>query len=88
MKSDNLIIAFEGIGEANMYVVNDETFDLLFDLYENQEAGPQGYSNMMEKFWDILNEPNFKSSVYLQWNSFDDLPEPVTFNRILQVLQE
>lgn len=85
---DNLIIAFESIGEGSMYVVDDQTFDILYDLYENQSAGSKGYSEMMDKFWDVLNKRGPKQSIYMQWNSYDDLPTPVTFTRILQVLQE
>ena len=85
---DNLIIAFETIGEADMYIVDDDTFDILFELYENQGPGSDGYSKMMEKFWDVLNERGYKKRVSLQWNSHDDLSRTVTFNRILSVLQE
>ncbi len=86
----NLIIAFESIGEASLYVVSDKTYDLLFELYKNQKQGPNGYSEMMEEFWKVLNELKGGSvkSIYLQWNSHNHLETPITFKRILQVLQE
>jgi hemerythrin superfamily protein len=89
----NLIIAFESIGEASMYIVDNKTYDTLFSLYEAQKRGPNGYSEMMEEFQKILNEKEDKGSsyvksVYLQWNSHNHLKKPVTFRRILQVLQE
>jgi len=88
----NLIIAFDSIGEASLYVVDNKTYDLLFELYKNQKPGANGYSEMMEKFWKLLNEREAKGgrvkSIYLQWNSHDHLKTPITFKRILQVLQE
>ena len=87
----NLIIAFDTIGEATLYYVDNKTYDLLFDLYENQKAGPNGYSEMMEEFWKILESMQEKgrvTSTYLQWNSHNHLKKPVTFRRILQVLME
>lgn len=87
----NLIIAFESVGEGSMYIVDNKTYDLLFKLYENQKEGPNGYSEMMEEFWKIINDGEGKgkvTSVYLQWNSHNHLKKPVTFRRILQVLQE
>lgn len=88
----NLIIAFDSIGEANLYVVDNKTYDLLFELYENQKAGPNGYSEMMEEFWTVLNKREIKGgsvkSIYLQWNSHNHIKTPITFRRILQVLQE
>jgi len=89
----NLIIAFDSIGKASLYVVDNKTYDLLYKLYENQEAGSNGYSKMMEEFWTVLNEREKKGnsyvkSIYLQWNSHDHLKKPITFRRILQVLQE
>jgi len=88
---DNLIILFGTIGEASMTVVDDETYDLLFELYENQSEGYNGYSEMYEKFSKILNEMDNKKNfqhLVLQWNSHDDLENPITFKRILQVLEE
>lgn len=90
---DNLIISFSSIGEAGLTIVDDKTYDLLYELYENQEAGSNGYSEMMEKFWKTLEECEEKSEdkfqhICLQWNSHDNLKEPVTFKRILQVLEE
>ena len=88
----NLIIAFDSIGEANLYVVDNKTYDLLFELYKNQKQGSNGYSEMMEEFWKVLHERDIKGgrvkSIYLQWNSHNHLKTPITFRRILQVLQE
>ncbi len=88
----DLIIAFYSIGEADLYVVDNKTYDLLFELYKNQKQGPNGYSEMMEEFWKVLNEHQEKAgrveSIYLQWNSHNHLKTPITFRRILQVLQE
>ena len=88
----NLIIAFDSIGEATLYVVDNKTYDLLFELYKNQKAGPNGYSEMAEEFWKVLNERETKGgrvkSIYLQWNSHNHLKTPITFKRILQLLQE
>jgi len=88
----NLIIAFDSIGEASLYVVENKTYDLLYKLYENQKEGPNGYSEMMEEFWKVLSERQEKgasvTSIYLQWNSHNHLKKPITFRRILQVLQE
>ena len=89
---DNLIIAFESIGEAILYVVDDKTYDALFELYENQKPGSNGYSEMMEEFWNVMDlaeEQGGNSDRFsLQWNSHDHLDDPITFNRILQVLME
>lgn len=88
----NLIIAFDGIGEASLYVVDNKTYDRLFYLYEGQKRGPNGYSEMMEEFWNVLNQRQEKggsvTSIYLQWNSHNHLKKPITFRRILQVLCE
>ena len=84
----NLIIAFDSIGEASLYVVDNKTYDLLFELYKNQKPGANGYSEMMEEFWKVLNERERVKSIYLQWNSHNHLKTPITFKRILQVLQE
>ena len=89
----NLIIAFDSLGEASLYVVDNKTYDLLYKLYENQKEGPNGYSEMMEEFWKVLNERQKKGnsyvkSIYLQWNSHNHLKKPITFRRILQVLCE
>ena len=89
----NLIIAFDSLGEASLYVVENKTYDLLYKLYENQKEGPNGYSEMMEEFWKVLNERQEKGnsyvkSIYLQWNTHNHLKKPITFRRILQVLQE
>jgi len=88
----NLIIAFDSIGEASLYVVDNKTYDLLYKLYENQKEGSNGYSEMMEEFWKVLNQRQEKggnvTSIYLQWNSHNHLKKPITFRRILQVLQE
>ncbi len=90
---DNLIIAFDGIGEASLTIVDDNTYDILYAIYENQESGANGYSEMMEKFWAELEkiEKVFKTDfqrLVLQWNSDDTLKSPVTFKRILQLLME
>ena len=90
---DNLLIAFESIGEGSLYVVDDETYDILFAIYENQEVGADGYSKMMEKFWTELRRieaERGKEFPYrcLQWNSDDEFDEPITFKRVLQVLNE
>ena len=83
----NLIIAFDGIGEGSMYIVDNKTYDTLFSLYEAQKRGPNGYSEMMEEFWKVL-EASQTESVYLQWNTHNHLKKPITFRRILQVLME
>jgi hypothetical protein len=92
IEMDNLIIAFESIGEATLYVVNDETYDKLFELYENQKPGSHGYSEMMDKFWDVMNlaeeQGGSLDRFTLQWNTHDHFETPIIFNRILQVLQE
>jgi len=89
----NLIIAFDSIGEASLYVVDNKTYDLLFKLYENQKAGSNGYSEMMEEFWKVLTEREKQGNSYvktisLQWNSHEHLKRPITFRRILPVLNE
>jgi hypothetical protein len=81
---ENLIIAFDSIGEATLYVVDDKTYDILFELYENQKD----YSEMMEEFWKVINELDYVKTTFLQWNSHHHFTTPITFKRILQVLQE
>jgi len=86
---DNLIIDFDGIGEASLHVVDDETYDILFNLYENQKAGHDGYDEMIEEFWRIYNKADEKKNfqrLVLQWNSHDHLEKPIKFKRMLQVL--
>ncbi len=90
---ENLIITFDGIGEAGLTIVDDKTYDILYAIYENQESGGNGYSKMMEKLWkelekiEKINGKDFQRLV-LQWNSDDQLEAPVTFKRILQLLME
>ncbi len=90
---ENLIIAFDGIGEASLYIVDDKTYDTLYAIYENQESGGNGYSKMMGDFWrkfekiENINGKDFQR-LTLQWNSDDHLESPVTFKRILQLLME
>jgi len=83
----NLIIIFDTIGEASLYYVNNKTYDIIFKLYENQKAGANGYSDMMEEVGKILEDKNI-TSTFLQWNSHNHLKKPVTFRRILQLLYE
>jgi len=90
---NDLIIAFDSIGEAALYVVDEKTYDLLFEIYKNQTAGSNGYSDMMEKFWKVLVDRETERGgsfdhILLQWNSHDHLKETITFKRILQVLCE
>ena len=90
---DNLIITFDGIGEAGLSIVDDKTYDILYAIYDNQGPGPNGYSEMMEKFWqefekiEKVNGKDFQRLI-LQWNSHTHLERPVTFKRILQLLME
>jgi hypothetical protein len=86
---DNLIIAFDTIGEASLNIVDDESYDRLYEIYKNQGAGHDGYDKMIEEFWGVFteldNEKNFQH-IGLQWNSDDNLEKPITFKRILQLL--
>lgn len=88
---DNLIMAFDNkLGQANLRVVDDETYDLLYDIYKNQEIGNDGYDKMIDEFWRIFckidEKKNFRH-ILLQWNSHDHLETPIKFKRILQVLE-
>lgn len=86
---DNIIFTFDEIGEAGMDIVDDESYDILFKLYESQQPGHQGYDEMIEEFWGVFAELNEKKNfkhILLQWNSHDHLEEPITFKRILQVM--
>jgi hypothetical protein len=90
---ENLIIAFDGIGEASLYIVDDKTYDILFAIYESQEATGDGYSKMMGDFWRRFEKIENSNGIdfqrlTLQWNSDDILESPVTFKRILQLLME
>ena len=84
---DNLIISFGTIGEAGLHIVDDDTYDTLYEIYKNQKPG--GYDDMMEEFWKVFHEidekKNFQFKV-LQWNSDDTFEKPITFKRILQLL--
>ena len=87
----NLIIIFDTIGEASLYFLGNKTYDIIFKLYEEQNPGSNGYSEMMEEVGKILEEGNKKgrvTSTFLQWNSHNHLKKPVTFRRILQLLYE
>jgi len=90
---ENLIILFDGIGEASLYIVDDKTYDILYAIYDSQESDGSGYSKMMDKFRkefeniEKINGEEFKP-LGLQWNSDDILESPVTFKRILQLLME
>jgi len=84
---DNLFIDLNEIGGASMYIIDDESYDILFDIYDNQK--PDGYHDMMEEIWkkfDELYVKNHFQYIGLQYNSHDHLDEPITFKRILQVM--
>ena len=84
---DNLIIDLNEIGGAGMYIVDDESYDALFEIYDKQK--PDGYDEMMEELWDkleeIRKEKDFKY-IGLQYNSHDHLDKPIVFKRILQIM--
>ena len=86
---DNLLIMFDSIGEATLSVIDDESFDILAEIYENQTEGHNGYDEMLEKFHHQFNEldkvKKFRQK-YLQWNSDDTFEESITFKRILQLM--
>lgn len=86
---ENLIIVFDSIGEATLSVVDNESYKILYEIWEKQKAGSNGYDEMIEKFDEKFNElDNIKSfkQTYLRWNSDDTFDEPITFKRILQLM--
>ena len=84
---DNIILEFEYVGQGTMFFVDDDSYDELFKIYDNQQPG--GYEIMYERFnkkLDQLNQAKNFKTLHLQYNSHDHMDEPITFKRILQVL--
>jgi hypothetical protein len=86
MRKD-LIINYEVMGEGSLFMVDEDVYDKIFEIYENQH--PDGYEEAMDQIMNLIINFEDKGKVEricLQYNSHDDLQEPVTFKRILQLM--